>query len=242
MARGFQRADKDYLGYVGVVASMPFTMACWFKSSDTTNAQCLMAFVNQSGGVNGDWHQLRLAGGAAGDPVHAVSYATAAQTAATSTGYSANTWHHACGIFASATDRRAYIDGGSKGTNTTAQSPVSLSHTSLGWLWRSDNPAPALAGSIAEAAIWDVALTDEEVAALGKGLCPLFVRPQNIVAYWSLIRDDNDRIGVYNLTAGNTPTWTDHPPIFYPAPPRIIHIPAAGPVVGGALQMWPRFF
>ncbi len=44
-------------------------------------------------------------------------------------------------------------------------------------------------GRIAEVAIWDVILTADEAAILSKGYSPLFVRPQNLVAYWPLIRE-----------------------------------------------------
>ena len=43
-------------------------------------------------------------------------------------------------------------------------------------------------GRIAEIAIWDVILTATEAAVLGKGYSSLFVHPQNLVAYWPLIR------------------------------------------------------
>lgn len=38
-------------------------------------------------------------------------------------------------------------------------------------------------GDIAEAAIWNVALSDAEIAMLAKGLSPLRVRPASLVSY-----------------------------------------------------------
>lgn len=41
-------------------------------------------------------------------------------------------------------------------------------------------------GDISEVGYWNVALTDADVAVLAKGVSPLLVRPEGLVAYWSL--------------------------------------------------------
>jgi hypothetical protein len=86
-----------------------------------------------------------------------------------------------------------------------------------------------MSGSIAEAAIWNVALTDAKVAILAAGFSPLFVDPQSLVAYWPLVRDtDDDVVGGYDMTAYNTPTVASHPPkIFYPVSPHSVYFAAA---------------
>ena len=73
-----------------------------------------------------------------------------------------------------------------------------------------------MSGSIAEPAVWNVVLTDAEVAILGAGFSPLFVRPQNLVFYPDLIRGLNDKVGGLTLTANGT-VVSAHPPIIYPA-------------------------
>jgi len=93
-------------------------------------------------------------------------------------------------------------------------------------------------GRIAEPAVWDVSLSDDEIALLAKGFSPLFFRPQNLAAYWPLIalEDINDRIGGFNMTAVNTPVTADHmPKIIYPAPTLINYPAAAAAVHAGAL-------
>lgn len=37
-------------------------------------------------------------------------------------------------------------------------------------------------------AIWDVALSDAEVALLSRGASPMLVRPEALVEYWPMIR------------------------------------------------------
>ena len=70
---------------------------------------------------------------------------------------------------------------------------------------------------------------------LARGYSPLFVRPQNLVAYWPLIRDeDQDRVGGYDMAAYNTPSVAAHPPIIYSAQ---LHIPAPASIDLGGGQM-----
>lgn len=80
------------------------------------------------------------------------------------------------------------------------------------------SPIHHMEGRVAEVGIWDVALDDDEIAALASGFSPLFIRPQSLVYYAPLIRDeDEDRVGGLSLTATNTPTVGTHPRVFSPA-------------------------
>lgn len=112
-------ASSHFLEVAAVVAVRPLTMACWFRSTDITVNQCLMSISDSD---RNDVRSLRLyaADAVGGDPVHAQELGLSNTGNADSTaGYSANTGAHACGMFASNTDRRAFLNGGNKGTNTT---------------------------------------------------------------------------------------------------------------------------
>jgi len=233
MARLFDDASDQYLYNGTQVTGMPFTMACWFNSNDITINQSLMTMSSEDdSGWHGLW--LSLAGAQVGDYIQAAAYAGAGvKLAKTSTGYSADTWHHACGIFASATDRRAYIDGGSKGTNTDSCTPLSINNTVIGTTYYftgaiNESEAP-FSGAIAGAAIWNVALTDAEVASLATGVSPRSVRPESLVFYAPLWRDeDEDFVGGLSLTPVNTPTVAAHPRVLYLALPQIGKTAAGG--------------
>jgi hypothetical protein len=89
-------------------------------------------------------------------------------------------------------------------------------------------------GSLAEAVIWDAALTDAEALMLGRGLSPLLVRPDNIQSYaplYGIASPEPDICGtprVFTLT--NAPTHGAHPPLFMPQLPIIGNIvPAVAP-------------
>jgi hypothetical protein len=231
MARSFDRASSEYLRVdSSPVTNTPFTMACWFYSTDITVEQGLMQLWTSV--AAGRYHSLSAAGADSGDPINVYTWLNPASgLAQTSTGFSANTWHHACGVWASATDRRAFIDGSSKGTDTTSVDPGTLNRTNIASLdWT--GPGSYLAGRLCEAAIWNIALSDAEVAVLATGAPPPLVRPDALVRYWPLVRTDQDFSGGADLTAFNTPTWGAHAPdVITPwfVPVTWVAVPVAGP-------------
>lgn len=229
-AGGSDSATKD----VGIITAAPLTMWCRFRSTDAAASQVLMALLDKDNDT--DYFRIVAAGDGAGDPINVrTASSSAGGSANTSTGYSANSWHTAGGVFAAANDRRAFIDGGSKGTNTTSVTPSGIDRMCLAQ--QVDlTPDRPLIGRIAEAAIWNVALTDAEVALLEK-CSPLDIRRANLKGYWPALQRDGsvvlDRSGNRNdLTLNGTPTWANHPPI---APRRIWHVPLL--VVAGALTV-----
>lgn len=200
MARLFDDAQTEYLEIdSAVVTACPFTMACWFNSDNTSLAQGIM-WIGDKDETN-VWIALVARGNFGGDPIALQRFIAGSTVASTTTGYSANTWHHACGVLRANDDVSVFIDGGSEGTDNINKVPAGFDRTAIGGL-RDDSPGTYFSGLVAEAAFWNIALTDAEVAILAKGFSPLFVRPQNLVAYWPLIRDeDQDRVGGYDLTA-----------------------------------------
>lgn len=243
MSRAFDDGSSQYLKVDTEVAVMPCSMACWFWTDDDTINQGLITLNSVIAQYNGLWMYAR--GADTGDPVAARGYLGGSSGQAESTsGFSTSTWHHACAIFAAADDHAAYIDGGSKGTDSTwFGGNNSFDNTCAGALyyWGAANPtiASPMSGRIAEAAIWNVALSDAEVAMLGAGFCPLFVKPENLVGYWPLIRDtDDDVVGGHDMTPANSPTIAAHPPdVMHPPPLITLGVPAAAPVAGQPMML-----
>lgn len=218
MARTFVAASSQYLERDASFAPAAFTMACWFRSTTITASQLLMVFSTI--GVNTNSYDLAARGDLANDPLRfSVNDGTNTHHATTSTGYSADTWHHACAVLASTTDRRVFLDGAGKGTSTDSNTPTGLDRFSIG---RFGGLASGsfMDGRIAEAAMWDVALTDDEVASLSKGFSPRMIRPQSIVAYWPLFGNDATELdrskNAHTLTVTGA-TKGDHPRIYYPS-------------------------
>jgi len=195
---------------VAAVLAHPVTMACWFNVDDITSFNTLMDI--KYSGADTRW-ALIAKGDTAGDPIFASSVVTGTyRSAATSLGYSAGTWQHACGVFTSTISRAAFLNGGSKGTDTVSINPAAsaLDLTRI---------IGGASGNIAEAAIWNIALSDAEVAILAKPTSPLLIRPESLVFYNPLIRDwGHDWIGglAFSITGAPDPTITNHPRVFYP--------------------------
>lgn len=195
MARLFDDAALDRLEInSAVLTGTPLTMACWFNSDSLTLTQCLMFLGDKD--VTNQYFQLQAAGAIAGDPVAALVESGTTGQAISSTGYSANTWHHASAVFTSATSRTARIDGGSAGSNTANTTPTGLDRTGIGRRG-SSSAGLYMSGLIAEAAIWNVALTAAEIGVLADGFCPLFVRPSALQAYWPLVGRYSPEISVF---------------------------------------------
>ncbi len=234
MARLFDDGSSEYLEVASALLSgAPLSMAGWFYSDDLTILQSILCIADASANT---FIYLGLNGNQAGDPVEfQTREAGGSATARTTAGYSANTWHHAAGVTSASNSRSAWIDGGSIDTDGGDVTPTGLDVSSIGR--RADvSPGQHMSGRIAEVGLWNAALTVAEVGILAKGYSPLFVRPQSLVAYWPLIRDeDQDRVGGYDLGAFNTPSIAAHPPIIYPAPPILVTIIAAA--VAGAMPM-----
>lgn len=238
MARLFDDASNQYLRVTSTpVTEPPFTMACWFYTDDTDIDEVLMEIGDLDDDSHGHW--IDADGTLEGDPVCVYS-AEGDAAAETASGFSANTWHHAAGVVAASDDRRVYIDGGSKGTDAGEASSTGLDSVNIG---AHGNGTPDLyfSGRIAEAAIWNAALSDAEVVELAAGRSPLLVRPQSLVAYWPLVRDgDEDVVGGYDMTPQNAPAVASHPSgIFGRAPISAVAPPVVAPAAAAAGYMTP---
>jgi hypothetical protein len=215
MARVFN-GSSDYLEYGSgaVVTGTPLTMACWVRMAVATGINTLMNLAVTSNNTN--HFKLMAEGGTVGDPIGFRCRAGGTEVRADSTtGYAVGTWHHACGVAVSATDRRVFIDGGSKGTETTSTTPSGLNVTRVG-VGGGSSLTNYCNGTIAEAAVWNAALSDEEIAILAKGLSPRRMRPASIVAYWPLWGTHSTEIdlaaGLYPLTVTGA-TQANHAPV-----------------------------
>ena len=204
------------------VTASPLTMACWFRTDVLTIAETMMSLDNSGNGS--EQIELRVQGNVGGDPVRFISRSGSGNGIADSTATpSANTWAHACGVLTAANSRAAFLNGANKGTDSTSSVPSGLDSLTIGATDNGGSPTRFWSDRIAEAAIWNVGLSDGEVAVLAKGFSPLLIRPESLVFYLPMIRlgQSNvqyDHIGGLALTEVNTPAAAGHPPsIIYPA-------------------------
>lgn len=220
MSRKFTSASSHYLEInSAALTGVPLSMACWFKQTNVTATSALISLTDKD--VADQWFALVAGGSFTGDPIGAEVRAGSTFRALTTTPFTANTWHHAAAVFVGATSRFAYLDGGGAAEETSSATPTGLDRTSLGRLGDS-TPSSFLDGLIAEAAIWNVALTAGEIAELAAGLKPWNIRPSALVAYWPIggtASPEGDVIGAFPLTVTGAVASDENPPVIY-APGR----------------------
>lgn len=216
MARAFDSGSNEYLENTirGPISGPPCTIDCWFYSYNATDFWTMVQIQDKDQPTS--YYVMQAAGAVGGDPVRAAqsnaSYGGSGAIADTTTGFSALTWYHACGVYT--VDRAdAYIMGGSKGTDVTVNSAgTNIDSMSIG---RRGDSTPGSYGNglVAEVVVRNVALAPSEVAVLPY-VPPWKVRLGNIVGHWPLRRRWGDRDisgrGLH-MTPFNTPTWAPHP-------------------------------
>jgi hypothetical protein len=214
MAYEFNGSNQWMTTASSPISAAPLTMACWFKSDSASALQSLVHLVNV-GGQN-SYYGLFARGDIANDPIQFFVFSGGAtfQGTDTTAGYSANTWHHACGVAASDTSRTAYLDGGNSATGT-ANISTTPSQIRIGRFVDSFGAASFyMDGLIAEVGIWNAALTAAEVASLADGMTCDKVRGQSLVFYAPLIRSLQDLRGGLSITNNNTATVANHPRVY----------------------------
>lgn len=214
MALTFDATDNQYAEInSAVVTAYPFSMVCWFNTNDVTATYTLMCVTIKES--NSFYARLDAAGAIVGDPVIGVLRNTSVYSATTTAGYGASAWNHAALVFTNATSRASYLNGGNKGTNVSNSAfNTSVNRTSIG-RYGGLTPSQYMDGAIAWPAIWSVALSDEEVAALYAGADPRDIQPAALEACWQFVSDANDSADGFDLMLFGdvgSPTYTDDPP------------------------------
>lgn len=225
MARDFQFNQYLTVSYPVVtilpraVTGPPLTLACWFNSDDLSSLGQVMVFLGNVG-LTADGFWIGLNADATLSALTTSGNLSTYAQAVTAPAWSVGQWYHGCGVFESATSRIAYINGGNAGTNSTSVTPAAaITGISIGTA-HTGSPFAFMDGRIAEAGLWDVALTPAEIASLARGISPLCVRPQNLRAYWPLIgraAPDLELMQGLSVNIINSPGTAAHCRVVYPS-------------------------
>jgi hypothetical protein len=162
---------------VAAFTAPPATICAWVE---TTNAAVLqnVAGVFASGSASTNF--MRLGVTAAG-AIQAASNDGASNTATVGT-ITANTWHHACAVFASTTSRTAYLDGTAGSTSTASNSPSGINRTSI-LVRDSSTQADWCPCHIAQVAMWTTALDAASIGAMALGVSPRRLHPEALALF-----------------------------------------------------------
>jgi len=211
MAYDFVPASSQRLSTASSpVSGYPMTLAAWAMVDDTNNDRIILA-VNES---TTPFHRVTLLR-AANNRFNAavfgsINTAALARTYAT---VSSGQFYHVCGVFASSTSRKTYMDGVLLETDTRICTINTLNELLVGARF-STTPGLFWDGKIAEAGIWNTDLNDDEVKSLAAGMTCDKVRPQSLVFYAPLVRDLIDAKGGLTITNNNGATVANHPRVY----------------------------
>lgn len=237
MARHVTSAGSDFLGVAAApLTGVPLTLSCWFNPDNVTGNHTLLGLFDDTS--QADAFYISASGASTNDPLHAITVAANNFSFSLVNGFVAGSWQHAGGVFGATTSRIAYLNGVAGTPETTLRTPVGVDNT---WIGKFQGTSTVYSDvSVAEAAVWDVALTAAEMAILAKGYSPLFVRPESLVGYWPLIGRLSPETSVvdstYNLALnGSGITTVAHPRIIYPSRPWARAIAPAA--VGGSASL-----
>lgn len=153
-----------------------------------------------------------LGGALTGDPIRIDVLGSG--TVDTTTGFSSNTWQHACGVWTSTSSRTVYLNGGSSATSSATVSQPTTDRVLIGMRTSASVNGLFMDGQIAEVGIWNAALTAAEIASLSKGMACEKVRPQSLVFYAPLVRNLQDQKGGLAITNNNGATVATHPRVY----------------------------
>lgn len=222
-------ASNRFTNASAPVTAAPATLACWFKPANLTACNNLLFVTNSTFnnyfGLEFDGANLN---GQGDDVVLADTTNSTSTFGVSGTGGTAGSWMHCAAVFTSATSRQAFMNGVGGTVNTTSKTPTSLTVTHVGSL----STFSPLNGSMCEAAIWNVALSADEILSLSKGVCPLLIRPQKLLRYWPLWGNGTEAsrfLTNSTLTLVGTMAKAEHAPIFMPRMPLLgIEVAGAG--------------
>jgi RHS repeat-associated protein len=181
---------NDMMSRAGApVTAEPFTIAVWHKRATnptTPPYTSAVAALDANQTSNGAYYLASSL--LANDDLQAVSRNTANTSAqANSTGAGLGAWESQVGVWAASNDRRSYRNGADKGTNATSITGVgSITHFRLGYFQAPNITLGYLKGNVGYAFVWNVALTDQEVADWHAGSIP---QPTHLIASYDLTRD-----------------------------------------------------
>ncbi len=217
MAREFIKSSSMYAQNTSAaISGPPCTFAAWVKRRGNGADQAIICVGYDSGSA----HYLQLNTRLFNNRVEYWGQGTGTQFGfqVTNDLPAAGTWYHIASRSASSSDHKLYYNGTANTETSTvdAGSFTNLQNTTVGA--RDMGVVTGYSDAhIADAAIWDTNLTDNEIDALAGGTSPALIRPSNLVCYWPLFGTGSPEpdygSNKFNLTLTNSPAQSSHAPV-----------------------------
>lgn len=229
MARSNTGSTSNWFSHAAALkTNVPLTFAAWLKTPNITTSYDI---VYMGDAAAGNYFMLGISTTSKVTAVVAPGDRTAFSTAS----IVADTWFHAAATFTNNTQRNAILNGVFGSAETNSATPSGVDRTHVGAYDSGAARFGAFNGSIAELGIWNTNLLTIDILMLSKGVSPLMVKPNNLLAYYPMHGIAGvaiDRIGKFDLTENGTMAIAEHTRQFYPTGPILI-LPYA---TGGASQ------
>jgi hypothetical protein len=213
MARTLAGGSGNYLKIAGLptnIGAYPQTFACWARP--TSSALAMLAGLN-----DGSSTYIGLAVNASYGAAAILNAGGGLQEIDSGTGAN-GVWAHYAATFGSTA--RAYFNGTGGSTYVPTQPTVSI--TQMGTIW--SGGALNFAGDLAEIALWNIALSATDIAALAAGVRADTIQVANLKDYWRVSGtsspEPNEVSGAVALTInGSCPQAASDPPWISGGPP-----------------------
>ena len=231
--RDFDGANDSLSGAAWTWPGYPFTMSIWHYWPVPDSGHGTMISYRDSASSNRFVLRVHRAAAVDGVTFYAESFKTPIAKASASWTMSypdiyQKYWIMVTGVFGASNSRKLYVNGGLVDTDVT-----NITVTPPNRLYVGENGTVThvyFTGKIAHAAVWDVALTDNEIqyglynqltAAKRSGGSPLRVRPESLMGYWPIhgMQDPEPNIAgnsIGSFTVNGPPAASGGPPV--PAP------------------------
>lgn len=213
MAYGFVSSSSQYISATAPATAAPLTVSCWgFNSSASGDANRVLLVLTADSTA-----QRMLLYLATTTPSWFVNDSGGFSQIQSASTVSANTWFHVSAVESASNSRALFLNGTKSTTGQNPQLtrvPSGIASVLIGADRLNNGIANRHTGRVADVGIWNVALTDDEVASLSKGVACRLIRPQSLVFYAPLIRDLVDICGGRTLTNNNTATVEVHPRVY----------------------------
>lgn len=151
----------------------PFSLEAWIKISSISATMQFLGLADK----DAPDEQARIAMFSTGKCFAAIQNTGSEDSGAQTDAADDGLWHHVVAVFASATDRKIYLDAGTPGTDTTSVTmSLNIDRLSVGRFGGS-SPGSYLTGGIAGGRVWNRDLSSAEITNLLNGV-PIAVADQ----------------------------------------------------------------
>lgn len=215
MSRVFS-ANTDHLDSASsVVTDVPLTLSAWVKYDSTHGVTQYMPICLGESGTGNNYFALKSLSGQQIRAEERDTSISGGNTVQATPPLGVTSWYLFSGVFTTHGSRSMWINGTGKGSDSTAKTASGINSIRIS----GDNnatPSQIWRGNIAHVAIWNIALSDQQIASL-LYLYPNQVAVGNLVNYWPLTNNQSPEpdygSGNLPLTVTGTTFSTDNPNI-----------------------------